>query len=101
MAESKYRNQPDLEGVDTSIPPSRTRPTNQPQRVEIVMPAMPQAIKTGAGLVCELLALVARVIELACELVAMVARIIDTVMSFIGSVCDRARRYLLCIAHNL
>ena len=98
----KYRNQPDLDNMDDPIPPNtRTRPPVQPQRVEIVMPVMPQAIKTAAGLVCELLALGFRVIELSCETSALCARIVDTSMSWCGSVCDRARRYLIGIAHGL
>lgn len=101
MAESKYKHQPDLDSFDNIPPNTRTRPPVQPQRVEIVMPVMPQAIKTSAGLVCELLALVARVLELACELVALVARIIDTALSWFGGICDRVRRYLLGIAHGL
>ena len=72
MAESRYRNQPDLDNIGEIPPNTRTRPPAQHQRVEIVMPVMPQAIKTAAGLVCELLALVVRVLELACELVALV-----------------------------
>lgn len=98
----KYRNQPDLDNIDDPIPPNtRTRPPSQPQRVEIVMPVMPQAIKTAAGLVCELLALVCRVVELACEMLALVARIVDTCMSWLGGICDRIRRYLIGIAHGL
>lgn len=101
MAESRYRNQPDLDNIGEIPPNTRTRPPAQHQRVEIVMPVMPQAIKTAAGLVCELLALVVRVLELACELVALVARIVDTALSWVGGICDRVRRYLLGIAHGL
>ena len=101
MAESRYKNQPDLDNFGEIPQNARNRPPVQPQRVEIVMPVMPQAIKTASGLVCELLALVARVLELACELVALVARIIDTALSWVGGICDRIRRYLLGIAHGL
>lgn len=101
MAESRYKNQPELDNMGEIPQNARIRPPVQPQRVEIVMPVMPQAIKTAAGLVCELLALVVRVLELACELVALVARIVDTALSWVGGICDRVRRYLLGIAHGL
>lgn len=101
MAESRYKNQPELDNIGEIPPNTRTRPPAQPQRVEIEIPVMSQAIKTSAGLVCELLALVCRVLELACEMVALVARIIDTSLSWLGGICDRIRRYLLGISHGL
>lgn len=103
MATKQYYNQqPNLDDINEQLQSTPRPPRRgEPQRVEIVMPAMPQAIKSGAGLLCEALALVCRLLELACELLGMVGRIVDTVFGWCSHICDKCRRYLIGVAHNL
>lgn len=97
---AKYNQQPDLNDIETNQPPSRTRHP-QPARVEVVIPTMPQAVKSLAGFVCEALALVCRLLEAALEIVGMAGRLLDVVTSWLSGICDKVRRYLIGIAHNL
>ena len=101
MATSKYREQPDMDGMEDFEIPKVRKPRMEPQRVEIVMPSMPQAIKTASGFFCELLALVFRFLEFVFEILGMFGRILDSVFSYLSGLADRARRYLIGIAHNL
>ena len=101
MATSRYKEQPDMDGMEDFEIPKVRKPRMEPQRVEIVMPAMPQSIKTASGFFCELLALVFRLLEFVFEILGMFGRILDSVFSYLSGLADRSRRYLIGIAHNL